>query len=188
MAAKRRTGGKCRKKTSRSIVIESNGRSDPDLKRERGAPQYKLNNVCNADHRPANGAQRTMAILIYHNILWLSIQKCQNNVLRMNAAKNTIRIISVLNAYYRYITKIMRIMCVLKARRSISQRLDKHCPFQQKVPPVQSHRRNFYQYQQSDTGCPPSAVYSTAETTRRVNSWINARKCGRSSTASAMGS
>ena len=31
----------------------------------------------------------------------------------MNAAKNTIRIISVLNAYYRRITKIMHIMCVL---------------------------------------------------------------------------
>ena len=46
-------------------------------------------------------------------MLRLSIQKCQNNVLRMNAAKNTIRIISVLNAYYRRITKIMRIMCVL---------------------------------------------------------------------------
>ena len=29
--------------------------------------------------------------------------------------KNTIRIISVLNAYYRRITKIMRIACVLKA-------------------------------------------------------------------------
>ena len=31
--------------------------------------KYKLNNVCGADHRPANGAQRTMIILIYHNIL-----------------------------------------------------------------------------------------------------------------------
>ena len=59
MVAKRRTGGKCRKKTSRSIVIESNGRSDPYLKREHGAPQYKLNNVCDANHRPANGAQIT---------------------------------------------------------------------------------------------------------------------------------
>ena len=35
--------------------------------------KYKLNNVCDADNRPANGAQRTMIILIYHNILWLSI-------------------------------------------------------------------------------------------------------------------
>lgn len=72
--------------------------------------------------------------------------------------------------------------------RSISQWLDRHCPFQQKTPPVQSHRRNFYQYQQSDTDCPLSAVYSTAETTRRASLWINARKCGRGSTASAMGS
>ena len=125
--------------------------------------KYKLNNVCDADHRPANGAQRTMIILIYHNMLYLSIRKHQNAVFRESAAKNVIRIISVLNAYYRRITKIMRIVCVLRARRSISQRLDRHCPFRQKVPPVQSHRRNFYQYQQSDTGCPPSAVYSTAE-------------------------
>ena len=35
--------------------------------------KYKLNNVCDADHRPANGAQRTMIILIYHNILRLSM-------------------------------------------------------------------------------------------------------------------
>ena len=35
--------------------------------------KYKLNNVCDADNRPANGAQRTMIILVYHNILWLSI-------------------------------------------------------------------------------------------------------------------
>ena len=44
--------------------------------------KYKLNNVCGADHRPANGAQRTMTILIYHNILWLSIRKYQNSVFR----------------------------------------------------------------------------------------------------------
>lgn len=31
--------------------------------------KYKLNNVCDADNRPANGAQRTMMILIYHNML-----------------------------------------------------------------------------------------------------------------------
>ena len=48
------------------------------------------------------------------------------------SVKKLIRIISVLNAYYRHITKIMRIMCVLKARRSTAQRLDRHCPFQQK--------------------------------------------------------
>ena len=35
--------------------------------------KYKLNNVCDADHRPASGAQRTAIILIYHNILWLSV-------------------------------------------------------------------------------------------------------------------
>lgn len=35
--------------------------------------KYKLNNVCDADHGPANGAQRTMIILICHNILWLSV-------------------------------------------------------------------------------------------------------------------
>ena len=31
--------------------------------------KYKLNNVCDAGYRPANGAQRTMIILIYHSIL-----------------------------------------------------------------------------------------------------------------------
>ena len=36
--------------------------------------KYKLNNVCDANHRPANGAQRTIIILIYHNILWLSMR------------------------------------------------------------------------------------------------------------------
>jgi hypothetical protein len=36
--------------------------------------KYKLNNMCDADSRPANGAQRTMIILIYHNILWLSMR------------------------------------------------------------------------------------------------------------------
>ena len=77
--------------------------------------KYKLNNVCDADHRPANGAQRTMVILIYHNILWLSILKCLNVASKENTAESTIRIISVLNAYYRHITKIMRIACVLKA-------------------------------------------------------------------------
>ena len=76
--------------------------------------KYNLNNVCDADHRPANGAQRTMIILIYHNILWLSIQKCLNKVPK-KPRQNAIRVISVLNAYYRHITKIMRIACVLKA-------------------------------------------------------------------------
>ena len=31
--------------------------------------KYKLNNMCDADNRPANGAQRTMIVLIYHNML-----------------------------------------------------------------------------------------------------------------------
>ena len=31
--------------------------------------KYKLNNMCDADSRPAKGAQRTIIILIYHNIL-----------------------------------------------------------------------------------------------------------------------
>lgn len=63
--------------------------------------KYKLNNVCDADHRPANGAQRTMIILIYHNILYFLV------------GEKLIRIISVLNAYYRRIMKTMRIACVL---------------------------------------------------------------------------
>lgn len=46
-------------------------------------------------------------------MLYLSIRKHQNAVFRESAAKNVIRIISVLNAYYRRITKIMRIVCVL---------------------------------------------------------------------------
>ena len=75
--------------------------------------KYKLNNVCDADNRPANGAQRTMIIHIYHNILWLSIRKYLYIVLL--SLKKLIRIISVLNVYYRRITKIMRIACVLKA-------------------------------------------------------------------------
>ena len=61
--------------------------------------KYKLNNVCGADHRPANGTQRTMIILIYHNILWLSIFKWLNKVPK-KPRQNAIRIISVLNAYY----------------------------------------------------------------------------------------
>ena len=48
-------------------------------------------------------------------MLWLSIYKCQNSVFGESVTKNVIRIISVLNAYYRHITKTMRIACVLKA-------------------------------------------------------------------------
>ena len=48
-------------------------------------------------------------------MLWLSIYKYQNGVFGESVTKNVIRIISVLNAYYRHITKTMRIACVLKA-------------------------------------------------------------------------
>ena len=75
--------------------------------------KYKLNNVCDADHRPANGAQRTMIILIYHKILCLSIRKYQNAVFRESAAKNVIRIISVLNVYYGNNAYCVRIKGVL---------------------------------------------------------------------------
>ena len=75
--------------------------------------KYKLNNVCDADNRAANGAQRTMIILIYHNILWLSILKCLNVASKENAAKSTIRIISVLNAYYGNNAYCVRIKSVL---------------------------------------------------------------------------
>ena len=63
--------------------------------------KYKLNNVCDADNRAANGAQRTMIIHIYHNILWLSIRKCQNNVYREHSHRR--------NTHY------LRIKCVLQA-------------------------------------------------------------------------
>ena len=82
--------------------------------------KYKLNNVCDADNRPANGAQRTMIIHIYHNILWLSICNYLYIVLFWSV-KKLIRIISVLNAYYRHITKIMRIACVLKVYYSCGE-------------------------------------------------------------------
>ena len=41
MAAEKCAGGKCREKTSRSIVIEMQGHNDPTLKREHGAPQVQ---------------------------------------------------------------------------------------------------------------------------------------------------
>ena len=61
--------------------------------------KYKLNNVYDADHRPANGAQRTMIILTYHNILRLLIQKCLYIVFYQSLKKA--------NAHY------LRIKCVL---------------------------------------------------------------------------
>ena len=57
------------RKTSRSIVIEIQGSNALILNRSMVLLKYKLNNVCDADHRPASGAQRTIIVLIYHNIL-----------------------------------------------------------------------------------------------------------------------
>ena len=103
-----------REKSSRSIVIEIQGCNALISNGSMMLLKYKLNNVCDANHRPANGAQRTMIILIYHNMLWLSISKCLNKVPE-KPEQYALRIISVLNAYYRHVTKIMRIACVLKA-------------------------------------------------------------------------
>ena len=78
--------------------------------------KYKLNNVCDANHRPANGAQRTMIILIYHNILWLSIRRCQNNVYREHShRRNThyLRIKCVLQAHHENNAYCVRIKSVL---------------------------------------------------------------------------
>jgi len=78
--------------------------------------KYKLNNVCDADNRAANGAQRTMIIHIYHNILWLSIRKCQNNVYREHShRRNThyLRIKCVLQAHHENNAYCVRIKSVL---------------------------------------------------------------------------
>lgn len=75
--------------------------------------KYNLNNVCdpNRARKPHQGsAQRTMIILIYHNISWLSISKFLNNV-----PKSPIKTQYALSPYYIHITEIMRIACVLKA-------------------------------------------------------------------------
>ena len=61
-------------------------------------------------------------------MLYLSIRKHQNAVFRESAAKNVIRIISVLNVHYRRIMKTMRIACVLKAyyfHKTVSQNQSK---------------------------------------------------------------
>ena len=78
--------------------------------------KYKLNNVCGADHRPANGAQRTMVILIYHNILWLSIRKYLYIVLSRSLKKaNThyLRIKCVSQAHHENNAYYVRIKSVL---------------------------------------------------------------------------
>ena len=57
------------RKISRSIVVEIHGSNALISNGSMVLLKYKLNNVCDADRRPANGAQRTMITLIYHNIL-----------------------------------------------------------------------------------------------------------------------
>lgn len=88
--------------------------------------KYKLNNVCDADHRPANGAQRTMINLIYHNISWLSIRKYLYIVLSRSLKKanmHYLRIKCILQAHHEnnaYCVRIERVLsavlnrCVLK--------------------------------------------------------------------------
>ena len=78
--------------------------------------KYKLNNVCGADNRPANGAQRTMIIHIYHNILWLSIRKYLYIVLSRslkNANTHYLRIKCVLQAHHENNAYYVRIKSVL---------------------------------------------------------------------------
>ena len=74
--------------------------------------KYKLNNVCDADNRPANGAQITEQFL--YTTIYCDCQYKSVKIMYIeNIVIDAIRIISVLNAYYRRITKIMRIACVL---------------------------------------------------------------------------
>ena len=89
---------------------------------------YKLNNVCDADHRPANGAQRTMIIHIYHNILWLSIRKRWYIVPFVVEKANThyLRIKCVLQAHHENNAYCVRIKGVL-----LSQRITKYAPVAQ---------------------------------------------------------
>ena len=76
--------------------------------------RYNLNNVCDADHRPANSAQITEQFL--YTTIYCGCQYESVKIMYIeNIVIDAIRIISVLNAYYRRITKIMRIACVLKA-------------------------------------------------------------------------
>ena len=71
--------------------------------RERDAPQYKLNNVCDPKRvrKPHWGdAQLTEQFLYTTICCGCQHVKHLNADAKENAAKNTIRIISVLNAYY----------------------------------------------------------------------------------------
>ena len=60
--------------------------------------KYKLNNVCDADHRPANGAQITEQFL--YTTIYCSCQCESDYILHFLVGEKLIRIISVLNAYY----------------------------------------------------------------------------------------
>ena len=79
--------------------------------------KYKLNNVCdpNRVRKPHWGSAQITRQVLYTTIYC----GCQYESVKImyieNMVIDAIRIISVLNAYYRHITKIMRIACVLKA-------------------------------------------------------------------------
>ena len=60
--------------------------------------KYKLNNVCDADHGPANGAQITKQFL--YTTIYCGCQYERVDILHFLPLKKLIRIISVLNAYY----------------------------------------------------------------------------------------
>ena len=109
--------GKCceGKISPHSIVIEIRGHNGPNLKREHDAPQCKLNNVCDADNRPAKDAQRAMIILIYHNMLWMSIWQIQYTRIIGTfplQRRNLIRINYAFNTHKRRTAAVMRIICV----------------------------------------------------------------------------
>ena len=77
--------------------------------------QYKLNNVCDADNGSANGAQRTMIVLIYHNMLWLSIWQIPYTRIIGTfplQRRNLIRINYAFNTHKRRTAAVMRIICV----------------------------------------------------------------------------
>ena len=60
--------------------------------------KYKLNNVCDADRRPTNGAQITKQFL--YTTIYCGCQYERVDILHFLPLKKLIRIISVLNAYY----------------------------------------------------------------------------------------
>lgn len=74
--------------------------------------KHKLNNMCDADNRSANDAQRTMIVLIYHNMLWVSIWVLPAN----NVFFRQMKTHCALSPYRMRIAEIIRIVCALKAR------------------------------------------------------------------------